>query len=69
MPLIRSRAEWGSTFDYARRHRDKPAPRAKQGVTLHHSVTLAPDLIAETVVDREDERAAMRLLERIGHHP
>lgn len=66
MPLIRPRSEWGSTYDYAKRAADKPAPRAKDGAYLHHSVTLAPDLLATTLQEREDEHRAMRLLESIG---
>jgi hypothetical protein len=66
MPLIRPRSEWGSTYDYAARHRTRPAPSRKQDVRLHHSVTIAPDLDASTVSARQDEYRAMRTLEQIG---
>ncbi len=62
MSILIPRSEWGSTFDYAARHAVRPASPAKVETCLHHSDTLAPDLI----IPWDDEYAAMRLLERIG---
>jgi len=55
---IISRSEWGA------RHGDgfAPAPLPASEVWLHHSVTVAPDLVPPF----DDEYAAMRTLERIG---
>lgn len=62
MSVLIPRSMWGSTFDYAARHRTHPASAAKVETCLHHSVTVAPDL--EPPFD--DEYRAMRLLEAIG---
>ncbi|MDP5182188.1 N-acetylmuramoyl-L-alanine amidase [Blastococcus sp. BMG 814] len=55
---IVSRAQWGA------RHEDGfgSAPLPAREVWLHHSVTVAPDLVAPF----DDEDQAMRTLERIG---
>jgi hypothetical protein len=55
---IVSRADWGA------RHEDGagPAPLPAEEVWLHHSVTVAPDLVPPY----DDEDAAMRVLEAIG---
>ena len=62
MSLLVPRSEWGSTYDYARRHLSRPAPVAKVETCLHTTVTVAPDVLPPY----GDEREAMRLLERIG---
>ncbi len=62
MTDIIPRADWGATFDYAARHRDRPAFPFKVETVLHTTVTIAPNLDMDTT----DEIAAMRLLERIG---
>lgn len=56
------RSAWGSTFDYAARHRARPANPHKVEVVFHHSVTIAPDLVPPF----DDEYRAMRTLEDIG---
>lgn len=59
------RAAWGAQHERG----SGPAPLPASEVWLHHSVTLAPDLV---LTDRDgdgvddDEEAAMRTLERIG---
>lgn len=60
--LIAARSVWGSTYDYAARHLEHPADPAKVEAVLHHSDTIAPDL----VIPWDDEYRAMRLLEQIG---
>jgi hypothetical protein len=55
---IISRAEWGAGYDNGFR----PAPLPAQEVWLHHSVTVAPDLVPPF----DDDHAAIRTLERIG---
>lgn len=55
---IISRGEWGAEHDNGFRDRDLPAAE----VWLHHSVTIAPDLLPPFTDDLE----AIRTLERIG---
>lgn len=62
MSILVPRTVWGSTFDYSRRHKDKPADPNKIETCLHTSVTIAPDLVEPF----DDEFRAMRTLERIG---
>lgn len=52
------RSEWGAKHAAG----FGPAPLPAQGVWAHHSVTLAPDLVAPY----DDDAAAVRTLERIG---
>lgn len=52
------RAKWGAVHDDGA----GPAPLPALGVRLHHSVTIAPDLIPPF----DDDYAAIRTLERIG---
>lgn len=62
---IISRARWGAR--YARGFTSAPLPAAE--VWLHHSVTLAPDLVwldADRDGVDDDEEKAMRQLEQIG---
>ena len=55
---IISREQWGARHDAGA----GPAPLPAREVWLHHSVTIAPDLVPPF----DDEHAAMRLLEQIG---
>ncbi len=52
------RSEWGAVHDDG----SGPAPLPAQEVWLHHSVTIAPDLLPPF----DDDDAAIRTLERIG---
>lgn len=52
------RAEWGAIHDRGA----GPAPLPASEVWLHHSVTIAPDLVPPF----DDDHAAVRTLERIG---
>ena len=60
--IIISRAAWGARHAAAYKNRDAPLPAAR--VWLHHSVTIAPDLVPPA----DDDDAAVRTLERIGQH-
>jgi len=53
------RSEWGAT----KPNGSGPAPLPANGVRLHHSVTIAPDLVPPFT----DDYQAIRDLERIGH--
>lgn len=55
---IISREEWGARYDRGFHDRDLPVSE----IWLHHSVTIAPDLIPPF----DDDYAAVRLLEQIG---
>jgi hypothetical protein len=55
---IISRGEWGARYGDG----FAPAPLPASEVWLHHSVTVAPDLVPPF----DDEYVAMRTLERIG---
>lgn len=60
------RTKWGAR--YRRGFGPAPLP-ARNGVYLHHSVTVAPDLVwidADRDGVEDDEEKAMRLLEQIG---
>jgi hypothetical protein len=62
---IISRARWGAR--YARGFRSAPLPASE--IWLHHSVTIAPDLVwvdADGDGVEDDEERAMRTLEDIG---
>lgn len=62
---IISRARWGARHDRG----FGPAPLPAREVWLHHSVTVAPDLVwvdADGDGVEDDEERAMRLLEDIG---
>lgn len=62
---IISRAEWGARHDNG----GGPAPLPASEVWLHHSVTVAPDLVwidADGDNVEDDEERAMRQLEDIG---
>lgn len=58
MPEIISRAAWGARYPAG----FGPAPLPAQTVWLHHSVTIAPDLVQPF----DDDYAAVRQLEQIG---
>lgn len=58
VPRIISRREWGARYAAGA----GPAPLPAREVWLHHSVTVAPDLVPPF----DDEDAAMRVLEQIG---
>lgn len=59
MPEIISRAAWGARYPAG----FGVAPLPAQTVWLHHSVTIAPDLVQPF----DDDYAAVRQLEQIGH--
>lgn len=58
MHTIISREDWGARYDRGFHDRDLPVHE----VWLHHSVTVAPDLVPPW----DDDYAAVRLLEAIG---
>lgn len=59
---IISRAEWGARYASSYRNYDAPLPADE--VWLHHSVTIAPDLVPPWT----DDYAAIRALEQIGQN-
>lgn len=59
---IISRAQWGARYASAYRNYDAPLPAPD--VWLHHSVTIAPDVVPPF----DDDYAAIRTIEQVGQN-